>query len=125
MPDPVDAFSWFAFLMLALGLPLLGWALMALDYRTYLLSLRRAMVVVQGYVLETPDWVRRDRPDCLVALGLQSPCTREEVLAAYRSRVKRLHPDRGGQRREFERLQRRFEEAMRLTETDAACDGAA
>jgi curved DNA-binding protein CbpA len=37
----------------------------------------------------------------MLALGLTLPCTTDDVLAAYRRKVKLLHPDRGGDRREF------------------------
>jgi curved DNA-binding protein CbpA len=44
------------------------------------------------------------------------PCTADDVLAAYRRKVKSLHPDRGGDRREFLRLQTHFEQAMAFVE---------
>lgn len=116
-----DAFDWFAILAVAVvigGLPIVGYAFMLLDFRTYLRSLKRAMVVVRGYALSVPDWVRRDTPPCFAALGLRAPCTEQEVLAAYRERVKEAHPDRGGSRNDFDRLQRHFELAMALV-TDA------
>ena len=53
----------------------------------------------------------RDRPPCLQALELDLPCTEEQVLAAYRRRVKELHPDRGGDLQQFLRLQKHFEQA--------------
>jgi curved DNA-binding protein CbpA len=40
------------------------------------------------------------------------PCTPAEILAAYRRKVKTMHPDVGGDRREFLRLQGHFEQAM-------------
>jgi curved DNA-binding protein CbpA len=39
------------------------------------------------------------------------------VLVAYRRKVKKLHPDRGGNRREFLRLQAHFEQAMAFLES--------
>jgi curved DNA-binding protein CbpA len=42
------------------------------------------------------------------------PCTQADVLAAYRRKVKSLHPDLGGDQREFLRLQAHFEQAMAL-----------
>lgn len=112
-----DGFDWSVtagYLALAFGLSLLGYVCMALDIRAYLRSLRRALVLITHYRVELPDWVRRDTPRCILALGLTMPCTAEEVLAAYRRKVKRLHPDRGGDRREFLRLQTHFEQAMAL-----------
>ena len=121
MPDAgsswPDAFDWVAIvgvLVVGLGLPLAGYAFMVLDYRTYLRSLRRALSVVRGYATSLPAWVARDTPPCFALLGLRPPCSQAEILAAYRERVKRAHPDRGGSRHEFARLQRHFEQAMAL-----------
>ncbi len=119
-PDPVDATGLIVIGLLAFGLPLVGYLFLYLDYRAYLRSLRRALVLVRGYAMQLPEWARRDSPPCLTALGLSPPCTREDVLAAYRERVKRMHPDAGGTQRDFANLQRHFEEAMRLTESDPA-----
>ena len=113
-PDGLDATVTAGYLALALGLPILGYVCMALDVRAYLRSLRRALVLVSHYRLELPAWVCRDTPRCIQALGLVLPCTTEDVLAAYRQKVKVLHPDRGGNRQEFLRLQRHFEQAMGL-----------
>lgn len=114
-PDPFDrvALVWCA--AITIGAPAAGYVLLYLDYRAYLRSLRRALVVVRGYATALPDWARREQPPCLTALGLSQGCTREEVLAAYREKVKRLHPDLGGSRREFARLQEHFEQALELT----------
>jgi hypothetical protein len=89
---------------------------MALDIRDYLRSLRRALVVISHYRMELPDWIRKDRPRCIQALGLTLPCTTEEVLSAYRTKVKSVHPDRGGDCRDFLRLQEHFQQAMALAE---------
>jgi hypothetical protein len=113
-PDGIDWPVTLAYLAVAFGLAVLGYVCMALDIRAYLRSLRRALVLISHYRVEMPDWVRRDTPRCILALGLTMPCTAEEVLAAYRRKVKRLHPDRGGDRREFLRLQAHFEQAMAL-----------
>lgn len=113
-PDSVDAMLLVCYLAAIVGLPLLGYVFMVLDYRRYLRSLRRALVYVTQGSTSTPYWVLRDRPTCFVALDLQMPCTEEEVLAAYRERVKSLHPDRGGDMKEFLRLQHHFEQALQL-----------
>jgi len=113
-PDRVDAVITLGYLALILGLPLLGYVLMFLDFRRYLRSLRRALVFVTRGVSGTPSWVTQERPPCLEALDLRSPCTEEEVLAAYRLRVKTLHPDRGGDLNKFLRLQQHFEQALHL-----------
>jgi hypothetical protein len=111
-PDGIDyaVIAWYA--AFAFGLPILGYVCMVLDFRAYLRSLRRAILVVTGYRTELPEWVRKNTPRCILALGLVMPCTAEEILAAYRHKVKQLHPDRGGDRREFLRLQAHFEQAM-------------
>src|SRR3954464_15489438 len=99
-----DGFDWVitvGYLLLILGVAAAGYACMVLDIRAYLRSLRRALVVITHYRVELPEWIRRDTPRCIQALGLTMPCTTEEVLEAYRERVKVLHPDRGGSRREF------------------------
>jgi hypothetical protein len=111
-PDGIDWSITVTYLSLAFGLAALGYACMVLDIRAYLRSLRRALVVITGYRLELPEWVRKDTPRCILALGLTMPCTSAEVLAAYRRKVKMMHPDVGGDRREFLRLQGHFEQAM-------------
>ena len=113
-PDGIDGSVVAAYLALAFGLALLGYVCMALDIRAYLRSLRRALVLITHYRQELPEWVRRDTPRCILALGLTLPCSADDVLAAYRRKVKKLHPDRGGDRREFLRLQMHFEQAMSL-----------
>ncbi len=115
-PDGIDWPVTFGYLALVVALPALGYFFMVLDYRAYLRSLRRALMVVSSvrYSLELPEWVRKNTPRCILALGLTLPCTQEEILAAYRRRVKQLHPDRGGDRRKFLRLQAHFEQAMAL-----------
>jgi hypothetical protein len=113
-PDAVDAAALVLVFGLLFGLPLLGYALMAVDFRRYLRSLRRALVVVAETLPATPYWVLRDRPPCLESLGLTFPCTEQDVAEAYRQRVKRLHPDRGGDLQQFLRLQKHFEQALHL-----------
>jgi hypothetical protein len=117
--DWPDGFDWFvtvAYLALIVGVIVAGYACMVLDIRAYLRSLRRALVLITHYRMELPDWVRRDKPRCIEALGLTLPCTTDEVLSAYRTKVKDVHPDRGGDSREFLRLQQHFEQAMALAD---------
>jgi hypothetical protein len=117
-PDGVDTAALVAYAAVAFGLPVLGYCVMAVDIRRYLRSLRRALVVVvQAASPSAPYWSARGRPPCLQALDLDLPCTEEQVLAAYRRRVKQLHPDRGGDLRQFLRLQKHFEQAMYLART--------
>ena len=117
-PDGFDSTVTFVFIALLAGVLITGYACMVLDIRAYLRSLRRALVVVSQYRLELPEWVRRETPRCIEALGLTLPCTTDDVLVAYRQKVKVLHPDRGGDRRKFMRLQSHFEQAMALVEKE-------
>ena len=115
-PDGIDWVVTAAYFALIVGVAIDGYVCMALDIRAYLRSLRRALVVISHYRMELPDWIRKDRPRCIQALGLTLPCTTDEVLTAYRNKVKSVHPDRGGDCREFLRLQEHFEQAMALAE---------
>ncbi len=113
-PDSIDALALLSFLGLVLGCVGLGYVLMVLDVRSYLRSLRRHVVRVTQWTSATPSWARWHTPRCLVVFGLQLPCTESELLGAYRTRVKALHPDRGGDQRRFLQLQAYFEESLRL-----------
>lgn len=113
-PDGVDGTLTLFYVVLILGLPMLGYVLMAIDLRRWLRSLRRALVLVKTMMPVTPYWALAERPPCLKALDLTFPCTREEVIAAYREQAKYLHPDRGGDLQQFLRLQKHFEQALQL-----------
>ena len=52
-----------------------------------------------------------ERPAFAVTLGLLPPYSMDDVKRAYRDKVKDAHPDRGGDRDTFERIQQAFEEA--------------
>jgi hypothetical protein len=91
----------------------MGYFYMVVDIRAYLRSLRRALVRVMPSFPDLPEWVRQPTPPSIAALGLTMPCTEADVLRAYRDCVKRLHPDRGGDKRTFLRFQANFEEALR------------
>lgn len=113
-PDGIDATVTVFYLTLLFGIPLLGYVAMAFDIRRYLRSLRRALVVVSEVMQDIPYWALMQRPACLRTFDLELPCTEEEVLTAYRERAKTMHPDRGGDLQQFLRLQKHFEEALRL-----------
>ena len=118
-PDGYDRALTAIYLAVIFGLPILGYVFMVLDFRRYLRSLRRALVLVAQAVPVTPYWALRSRPNCLKALGLMLPCSEEDVLAAYRELAKTQHPDRGGDLDQFLQLQRYFEQARRLVLTEA------
>jgi hypothetical protein len=113
-PDSIDATVTFAFLAAVVGVIVLGYVFMVLDYRAYLRSLRRALVKVVNYLPKIPEWAKVETPGCISALGLTMPCTEQDLLQAYRMKVVKLHPDRGGDKRRFLRLQQNFEEAMKF-----------
>ena len=113
-PDAVDTPMLAIFFAVVFGLPGLGYVCLVLDIRRYLRSLRRALVVVARIPTKTHYWALKFRPPCLVALGLDAHSTEQQVMAAYRERVKALHPDRGGDLREFLVLQKHFEQALHL-----------
>ena len=117
--DNIDVAITTAYLIIVFGIPLFGYVLMALDIRAYMRSLRRVMVVVARSVSTTPYWVQAKQPPCLTELGLQLPISESEVMAAYRQRVKQLHPDQGGDLRKFLKLQRHFEQARTLARQHA------
>jgi hypothetical protein len=66
------------------------------------------------------DYIRRsslpsgDTPPCLQALGLQVPCTLDDVIRAYRGLARKLHPDVGGSHEAFLALHQHYETALRL-----------
>ncbi|MGL4463034.1 MAG: hypothetical protein ACRC1K_12865 [Planctomycetia bacterium] len=53
-------------------------------------------------------------PDCLVALGLFPPCSKRDVQDAYYLKVRKAHPDRGGDIESFTRLRAAYLEALEL-----------
>jgi len=113
-PDSVDQMALAAYLVLLLGVPLLGYAFFVMDVRAYLRSLRRYLVRLGPGTRDVPAWAVPSVPVCLATFGLRLPCTEEDLLTAYRREVKRLHPDRGGDRGRFMKLQRQFEDALAL-----------
>jgi hypothetical protein len=60
------------------------------------------------------DANRRDPTDAAFAeLGLSTSATLEEVKAAYREKVKDVHPDQGGDEREFKRVREAYTTAKK------------
>jgi len=121
-PNAIDATATVAFLAVVMLLPAMGYVFMVLDFRAYLRSLRRSLVTVGHYVTGIPGWARAETPRALAAFGLSLPCTEEELKRAYRSRVKRLHPDHGGDQRRFMLLQVNFEEALAIVASESRSD---
>jgi hypothetical protein len=121
-PNALDAMLTAAFLLAAIGVPAAGYVFMALDVRAYLRSLRRGLVVIGRYFAlgDIPEWARQQTPRAIAALGLRMPCSEADVMRAYRTRVKQLHPDHGGDQRRFLLLQANFEEALAILRAEAA-----
>ena len=113
-PTPLDSAATIAFVALIILLPALGYVFMLLDFRAYLRSLRRGLIRASHYVSGIPDWAWQETPRSIAALGLQLPCTEDDLKCAYRRLVMQLHPDHGGDERRFLLLQAHFEEAMQL-----------
>jgi hypothetical protein len=115
-PNAVDAVVTIAFLAAVVLVPAAGYVFMVLDVRAYLWALRRGLSVIgRGFAYgEVPEWARAETPRAIAALGLRMPCSESDLKRAYRNRVKRLHPDRGGDERLFRLLQANFEEALML-----------
>ena len=120
-PNSIDAAISLALLGMVLGVMALGYIGAFLDFRRWLRSLRRTLVCLANYFPKMPVWAIRETPRCLAALGLRLPCSEAELLIAYRERVKVLHPDHGGDKRLFLRLQQHFEQALEVVrESNAA-----
>ena len=121
-PDTLDVVALVAILSLFFLVPALGYFFMVADFRAYLRSLKRQLMRIVPVGRDGPWWAFRETPSCVAALGLQMPCTVEQVKEAYRERVKEMHPDRGGDMRRFLKLQSHFEDALRVV-SQAAKEG--
>ena len=53
-----------------------------------------------------------ERPNFAVTLGLMPPYTMDDVKRVYLDKVKSAHPDHGGDRHAFDRIQEAFEQAQ-------------
>lgn len=92
--------------------PLAGYWFMVADIRAYLRALRGALIVIKNHFPSVPQWARKHTPGCIRSLGLDLPCTEQDVKRAYRHLAEKMHPDRGGDRQKFLLLQKQFEEAL-------------
>lgn len=113
-PDGLDLTLTALFLLAAFVLPATGYFFMVADYRAYLRSLRRFLAHYVAPPAGSPDWAYVQTPRCVAAFGLTLPCTEEDLMGAYRRRVKQLHPDHGGDKRRFLLTQQQFEEALQV-----------
>lgn len=111
-PNSVDLVVTIVFLALVVLVPAAGYVFMVLDFRAYLRSLKRGLIVAAHAFRGIPSWAREQTPRSIAALGLRLPCTEADLKQAYRQRVKLLHPDHGGDQQRFLRLQADFEEAL-------------
>lgn len=122
--DTVDLSATLAFLLAIIVLPVIGYWLAVVDFRAYLRSLKGMLVKVAHRFHDSegeasiPDWVLRETPPCISALGLSWPCTELQVKEAYRKLAEINHPDLGGNRQKFLNLQTHFEQAIRLVRNE-------
>ena len=122
-PDALDQIVRLLFIAMVIAVPLLGYWFMIIDLRAWLRALRGALIVVRKrFSSSTPDWARHYTPPCLVALGLELPCSESDIKRAYRRLAETLHPDRGGDRQQFMMLQHHFEEALRFVRNEDVPD---
>ena len=120
--DALDITVIVIYLVLVLGAPLFGYWLMVIDIRAYLRALKGALVVVRNHLPMIPEWAKQHTPGCIRSLGLEMPCSEEEVKRAYRKLAEKSHPDRGGDRKKFMLLQKQFEEALHFIRELQASD---
>jgi hypothetical protein len=66
---------------------------------------------IEGMNANSRPPIGSERPAFAVTLGLLPPYSMDDVKRAYRDKVKDAHPDRGGDRATFDRIQKAFEEA--------------
>ncbi len=121
-PNAFDLALTIAFLVIIIALPLAGFVFLVLDVRAYIRALKRGVAVIARRLpfAEVPNWASVYTPRAVAALGLRMPCSEADLSRAYRRRVKRLHPDHGGDERRFLRLQADFEEALLLVRAGTA-----
>lgn len=101
------------------------------DLRAWLRACGRKLVLVRDYLPQIPLWARHKTPRSLRVFGLKLPCDEQDLLQAYRQKVKGNHPDHGGDLEDFMQLQTDFEEARRFlqsleeaaTESNTRTDG--
>ncbi|MFC1758919.1 DnaJ domain-containing protein [Planctomycetota bacterium] len=120
--DVITLFNVVFYVSVVVLLPLLGYWLMVIDVRAYMRAIKGVLVKVrsrfyddEGHEL-VPDWVLRDTPPCISALGLSWPCTEAQIKDAYRKLAEKNHPDLGGDRKKFLKLQTHFEQSIRLVQ---------
>lgn len=121
-PDTLDLAATCLFVAGFLALTVSGHVFLVRDVRSWLRSFRRALIVVTEHLPHFPHWSHLQTPRCLAALGLKLPCNEEQLMRTYRKKVKQLHPDRGGDRKRFMRLQADFEEALEFIRCQARCE---
>lgn len=121
-PDRLDLVASSLFLAAVVIVPAFGYWFLLADVRAYLRSLCRAVTVVARRYGGIPVWAKPYTPPSIAALGLSMPCRDTDVLAAYRARVKVLHPDLGGDPQRFLRLQRHLESALEFLRSQPEAD---
>jgi hypothetical protein len=111
-PNAVDLTATVVFLAVVVLVPATGYVFMVLDFRAYLRSLKRGLILATQAFRGIPGWAREQTPRSIATFGLRLPCSEDDLKQAYRQRVKLLHPDHGGDQRRFLLLQADFEEAL-------------
>ena len=112
-PDTVDRSAVLLFLAVVVLVPSSDTGSQSLICAAGRARLRGVLVrVARPFAAPLPDWVDRETPPCLRALGLSLPCNEADVKEAYRRRAEALHPDRGGDMRRFLLLQQQLEQSL-------------
>lgn len=76
---------------------------------------RRQQIIDEFFrAYEAARQANRSLAPCLSLLGLSWPCTVQEIKQAFRSKVKTVHPDHGGNSADFQALHRAYKEALML-----------
>lgn len=67
---------------------------------------------IPSQMSKTPFSEDKGRPVFMVALGLLPPYALSDVKTAYRAKAMATHPDRGGSRHAFQKIQEAYQHAM-------------
>lgn len=65
-------------------------------------------------LLESPTLSNNSFPKCLSDLGFSTYPTEQELKTKYRELVKKYHPDKGGDAKDFEKVSKAYNEALKI-----------